>query len=174
VRRVRRHGAPKPRRPNRPPHLQRQNYDAPWRLRPRTKQPRILQRIEISYIQVKEGKYINKRRKYTVLDDWIKVVCTLSNIDLLEGKRCRERGRVRRRLQLRVRARWFAKLTARRGWVAFCDEWDPACRAGQCRDNDGARGGGTKKRQGRVTSRQEVAGENKTSGADWFGGPGEE
>jgi hypothetical protein len=39
VRGVRRHAPPKPRRPNRPSHLRQQNCGAPWRLRPRTKQP---------------------------------------------------------------------------------------------------------------------------------------
>jgi hypothetical protein len=57
--------------------------------------------------KVKDENYMNKRKQtcHQILDDWIEVVCTLLNVDLLEGQGPEKRGRVTRRLQLRAKAR---------------------------------------------------------------------
>lgn len=60
-------------------------------------------------------------------------MCTLLNVDLLEGQGPEKRDRVRRRLQLRDKARWLAKDVS-----YHCDERDSTYRAGQCHDNDEA------------------------------------
>jgi hypothetical protein len=76
---------------------------------------------------------MNKRSKHTSkFDDRIESVCTLSIVDLLDGKEGQKGVGVRRRHKLRARAHWFAKLAVGDESLR-CDERDSVCWASRSR-----------------------------------------
>lgn len=62
--------------------------------------------------------YEQKKQTYIeVFVDRIQIVCTLSNVDILEDVDIIEGGGERRRLLLRAKSCWFAKLVDRCSWI---------------------------------------------------------
>jgi hypothetical protein len=55
---ARRHAAPRPRRPNRPPHLRQQKSGGRWQSRRNTKQPLILQPVLTTAGLTKDGRVL--------------------------------------------------------------------------------------------------------------------